>query len=98
MMVNNVPRQIRYKKENVIIVEIIPGPKEPKLTMKTFLKPLVDELKEFGQGCLLLAISILLNLCLLDRAAFICCVLDIPTTRKLGGFVGIQLNSDTLNA
>ena len=53
MVVINLPRQERFKPENVIIVGIIPGPKEPKLHVNTFLQPLVDELIDFWDGVLL---------------------------------------------
>ena len=50
MTVNNLPRSLRYKQENVIIVGIIPGPTEPKLTMNSFLRPLVTDLQKFWRG------------------------------------------------
>lgn len=40
----NLPRSLRFKPENVIIVGIIPGPSEPKLTINSYLKPFVKEL------------------------------------------------------
>ena len=87
MVVNNLPRQVRYKRENTIIVGIIPGPKEPKLTMNLFLQPLVDEFKEFWKGVVIDCNKHPLK-SLLIRAAIICCASDIPATRKLCGFVG----------
>ena len=38
LSLNNLPRSLRYRRENVIIVGIIPGPSEPKLTksLKSF--------------------------------------------------------------
>ena len=50
MVLLNLPREIRFKKENVLIVGIIPGPKEPELVINSFLKPLVDELLVFWNG------------------------------------------------
>ena len=41
----NLPRHARYKMENIIVVGILPGPSEPKLTANTFLEPLVQELQ-----------------------------------------------------
>ena len=41
----NLPRDMRYKRENVILCGLIPGPKEPH-NVKAFLKPLVTELLE----------------------------------------------------
>ena len=36
--------------ENVIVIGIIPGPKEPKLTMNSFIGPLVNELNSAYRG------------------------------------------------
>ena len=32
----NLPRSVRYKRENIILVGIIPGPAEPSLSMNTY--------------------------------------------------------------
>jgi len=40
----NLPRSERFKLENVMLVGIIPGPHEPKLTINSYLQPLVAEL------------------------------------------------------
>ena len=53
LTLQNLPRELRYKQENVILVGIIPGPKEPKLTMNSYLTPLVEELKALWNGVLL---------------------------------------------
>lgn len=37
----NLPRHERYKLENIIVVGVLPGPSEPKLTANTFLELLV---------------------------------------------------------
>ena len=39
----NLPWHERYKLENIIVVGVLPGPSEPKLTANTFLEPLVKE-------------------------------------------------------
>ena len=44
----NLPRSIRYKDGNVIIVGIIPGPKEPKRHINSYLGPLISELLDFN--------------------------------------------------
>ena len=87
MTVNNLPRTMRYKRENVIIVGIIPGPKEPKLTINSFLRPLVNDLKKFWTGVFVSCDNHPLK-CLFIRAALVCCACDIPATRKLCGFMG----------
>ncbi len=38
------PRSVRYKRESIILLGIIPGPAEPSLTINTYLSPLVTEL------------------------------------------------------
>ena len=47
LAVMNLPRHLRFKSENMILVGLIPGPNKPKLSINTFLKPLVDELVDF---------------------------------------------------
>ncbi len=37
----NLPREERFKQENIILVGVIPGPKEPKNNINTYLDPLV---------------------------------------------------------
>ena len=50
LCVMNLPREIRYKRENAILVGLIPGPSEPRHDMNSFLKPLVDDLMKCWQG------------------------------------------------
>jgi len=50
LVVLNLPRNQRYKMKNVILCGIIPGPKEPKLTMNSFIAPLVKELDDAYRG------------------------------------------------
>ena len=69
------------------MVGIIPGSKEPKGSVNSFLRPLVEELKEFWDGVILnRKFHPLKKVCV--RAAVTCCTCDIPATRKLCGFVG----------
>lgn len=86
MVVMNLPREERFKTENLIVVGIIPGPKEPKLHINSFLQPLVDDLIDLWDGVLLNT-----NKCgtrEMFRAALLALSSDIPATRKCGGFVG----------
>lgn len=46
----NLPRHMRYKRENILLVGIIPGPSEPSHDINPFLEPLVSELKDFWYG------------------------------------------------
>jgi len=68
-------------------VGIIPGPKEPKMNINSFLSPLVQELQEFWHGVMIKYENHpLKQICV--RAALTCCACDIPAARKLCGFVG----------
>ena len=66
---------------------MIPGPKEPKLSINSFLYPLVEELKELWSGVQFECPHNPLGRVTI-RAALTCCSCDIPATRKLCGFVG----------
>ena len=81
----NLPRQVRYKQENILLVGIIPGPKEPKQNINSYLSPLVDELKEFWIG---VSTKIFDEINVTVRIALICVACDIPAVRKTCGFVG----------
>ena len=51
--IQNLPRDERYRSENIILTGVIPGPREPKLVMNSYLGPLVDELKQLWDGVLM---------------------------------------------
>ena len=80
----NLPRSIRYKTENVIIIGIIPGPHEPKQHINSYIGPLVSELLELqaGQWFETSVGRIFLQCAMIGLAS------DIPATRKAAGFVG----------
>ena len=82
----NLPRNERYKPENIIVVGIIPGPKEPKQTINSYLMPLVYELKEAWE----LGINVKShdNSVVCIKLALSCITCDIPATRKVCGFFG----------
>lgn len=85
LTIQNLPRNERYKPQNIIIVGILPGPSEPKKTINSYLTPLVLELNEAwhngfnvfsSQGML-----ICVRLCLSRETC------DIPASRKVCGFL-----------
>ena len=84
LVILNLPRCLRYRRENLIIVGIIPGPNEPSLHINAFLEPLVIELIKLWKG-----VEIETNE---GRQKFFAAVLcnscDTPACRKVGGFVG----------
>lgn len=85
----NLPRQERYKLENIILVGIIPGPKEPPLTIDTYLKPLINEFQEYKSG---LSVVTPQKLSITIRLALACISCDIPATRKVCGFLSHHAN------
>lgn len=90
LVLMNLPRSERFKRQNVILVGIIPGPNEPPLNINTYLSPLVDEL--------LILWNDGVNICHdgsqiypdCFRAALLCVACDIPASRKVCGFFGHQ--------
>lgn len=44
LVILNLPRLIRFKRENVILMGVIPGPCEPSLSVNSYLSPLVSDL------------------------------------------------------
>lgn len=85
LSVQNLPREERYKPENIILVGIIPGPKEPKLTINSFLTPLVFDLKEaWTKGFTLITNT---NSTATFKLALSCVACDIPASRKVCGFL-----------
>ena len=85
LSVLNLPRQERFLKENIILVGVIPGPKEPAYHINSFLKPLVNDLLKMWDGVYLKTAN---NITTLVRAALICVGCDIPAARKTCGFLG----------
>ena len=80
-------RIIRIKKENVILVGIIPALKHEPKSLNHFLEPAVDELNALWKGVKVntykspsTAVEI--------QAAVLCFASDIPAARKLCGFLG----------
>lgn len=88
MVLMNLPRSERFKPENVLLVDIIHGPHEPKLTINSYLEPLVaklnllwkDGITERGHGALTGEVY---------HAALLCVRCDVPAARKVCGFTGL---------
>jgi len=88
LTVLNLPRFLRYKRENIILIGIIPGPHEPKLNINSFLKPLVDEFQDFWTGVDLTVCTDGQNRTEIVKAAILCVTCDMPAGRKVCGFLG----------
>lgn len=84
MTINNLPRHLRFKKENVILVGVMPGPREPeKEQINHYLRPLVQELHDLYQDGITMDFG---NDKVLIRAALFNVACDIPAARKVSGF------------
>ena len=46
LTIQNLPRSLRYKPENILLVGIMPGPKEASSNINSYLRPLVQGLEE----------------------------------------------------
>ena len=87
LVILNLPREERYKKQNMILVGIIPGPHEPSLNINSYLTPLVLELKEFFSGVSLSCSSQTgMMFSATIRLALIGVLCDLPASRKVCGF------------
>ena len=75
----NLPRALRFKEENAILIGIIPGPKEPPLNLNSFLQPLASELITLYEGYEIEVGSVSLKL----HAVINLIACDIPATRKV---------------
>ena len=84
LTIMNLPRTIRYKQQNVILVSLIPGPHEPKHDINTYINPLVDELLRFWKGINLNIHSISGKKSI--KCALLCIACDLPAGRKICGF------------
>ena len=79
----NLPRQIRYSQENIIICGLIPGPKEPSGNINSFLEPLLSDLLYLWRGKEITLASGTITI----RAALLCLACDSPAMRKVAGFM-----------
>ncbi|KAG2191502.1 hypothetical protein INT47_010971 [Mucor saturninus] len=85
MSINNLPRDERYKKENTILVGLMPGPKEAKTSeINHYLRPLVAELQSLYVGVVIPTVRCPSGA--LVRAALFLVACDIPAARKTCGF------------
>jgi len=87
-VVCNLPRECRFKPENILTLGVMPGPNEPKQgQINNFLAPIVDQLEEFRQGVYLPATYEYPK----GRKIYLALILsanDIPAARKICGHAG----------
>jgi hypothetical protein len=83
----NLPREMRFKRENMLILGILPGPSEPSLhKINHYLSPIVDELMQLWQGVMMDSTAENRDGKLI-RAALILISCDIPAARKVCGHI-----------
>ena len=88
LVIQNLPRAVRFKPENVIIVSTIPGPKEPDYNhMNNYLAPMVNGLLSLWK-CINTNIRQSILGSKLIQAALCYISSDLPGTRTLCGFYG----------
>ena len=86
LAIQNLPRSERFKEENIILAGVLPGPSEPKLSVNSYLGPLVEDLKTaWYNGIKVKRID---GSEIKIRLAVTCIACDIPASRKLCGFLG----------
>lgn len=86
LTVQNLPRNERYKEENIILVGILPGPLESPLTINSYLAPLVEDLKiAWYSG---ITVPMRNGSEVTVRLALACVACDMPASRKVCGFLG----------
>ena len=83
----NLPRDVRFKPENMLILGILPGPKEVSLhRINHYLSPIITELESLWKGMTLKRTNECPNGKDI-RAALIIASCDIPAARKLCGHI-----------
>ena len=87
LVIVNLPRKERYKRENVILAGLIPPLESEPSTLNTFLSPLISELQDLWKG-IRMCTSESPSFKVLVRGALICAACDIPAARKVCGFKG----------
>ena len=86
LSIQNLPCSERYKEENVILVGVLPGPSEPKLTVNSYITPLIEELEmAWNDG---IKVTTQDGSEITIRLALTLVTCDIPASRKLCGFLG----------
>ena len=83
--VQNLPRNLMFRRENIIVCGIISGPNEPRSHINSYLEPTVDDLTCLSKGVFM---NGYLGVRVKIFAFLMCLDCDIPSPRKCGGFVG----------
>ena len=89
LVIMNLPREERFKEENMIIAGLIPGKKEPNCyQMDNILKILIQELNSLERHNLFtIKNESSQNISLFCKVRLLCVACDIPAARKVCGFL-----------
>jgi hypothetical protein len=87
----NLPREVRYKRENVILVAVLPkmGSTKSKL-MNQILKPFVNEMKQLYEEGVNIKTPSRTRHGRLVKVMLLCVACDTPAARAVCGFPGIR--------
>ena len=86
LTVHNLPRNVRYEPENIILVGVMPGPKKASLNINPYLSPLVLELQQaWNEGFTVMSPH---QFPITVKLALSCVACDIPASRKVSRFLG----------
>lgn len=89
MVCLSLPAAIRYKAENIFLVSIIPGPKEPNVTqLNHLLKPMVDDFLQLWNPGVRFSRTAARRFGRVVKCAIVPVVCDLPALRKTAGFAG----------
>ena len=84
LVILNLPRHLRYKKENMILLCLLPGGKESEQDLQKLLKPLVNELLLLWTGCLFETPNSPSDILIRGLLLIVSC--DLPAARSIAGF------------
>ena len=87
----NLPRQERFRKENIILLGLIPSMEHEPSCVNSFLYPIVEEFKKLWIGERFNTAKSTQHK-VTYRAMLLCAACDIPAGRKLCGFKGCNAN------
>ncbi|VDB89659.1 unnamed protein product [Peniophora sp. CBMAI 1063] len=90
MVCMNIPPDIRYRVENMCLIGVIPGPKEPALqNLNHYLSPIVDDLLSLWTPGIVLSRTAK-SFDILVRAVLLPLIADTPAIRKAQGVLGFS--------
>ncbi|KAG8703013.1 hypothetical protein FRC09_004399 [Ceratobasidium sp. 395] len=100
LVINNLPRHMRFLRENISLTIVMPGPKEPSsYALDQMLEPLIDELLKLKQGKSVLEIGVRIRVRRGDPPVYVeelvhgelsQQIADLIARIKMGGGAGIK--------